>query len=91
MTYISILCTIITGTMLSQSTWYFVAVTWSSNTGLFLYINGDLDASEESFASNNVIENYGVLVLGQVRRSRGIPPINAHFQGHTTNKKFSID
>ena len=63
-----ILCTNITGTMLSLSTWYFVAVTWSSNTGLYLYINGDLDASEKGFASNNVIETNGVIVLGQVRR-----------------------
>ena len=57
---------------------------------MYLYINGKLDASENGFASNSVIESDGVIVLGQVRRLKGIPPISANFQGHTTNKKFSI-
>ena len=57
---------------------------------MYLYINGKLDASENGFASNSVIESDGVLVLGQVGRLRGIPLKGAHFQSNTTNKKFSI-
>ena len=61
---------IITGPMLTQSTWQHITVTWSSDTGLYGYVNGNLAFSSTSVARNEDRKAGGVLVLGQVGRLR---------------------
>ena len=58
--------------MLTQSTWQHITVTWSSDTGLYGYVNGNLVFSSTSAARNKDRKAGGVLVLGQVGRLRYI-------------------
>ena len=62
-----LIITITAGQVISLSTWHHIAVTWSSDNGMFLYIDGaQYTVSRDNSISGSAITNDGILVIGQV-------------------------
>ena len=60
-------CLLLTVEDFTQTKWYHIAVTWSSVTGVCVYIDGTLyHESTLLLVAVTSITNDGVLVLGQV-------------------------
>ncbi len=72
MTNYIICCKIVTDVTANDGTWHFLAVTWQSRGGEWrIYRDGTLQDRGEGLASGQLIQEGGLVVIGQEQDDRG--------------------